>query len=182
MKFLRTLSPAGFLVLALLAACFTTRAASDQDSKEQLSRWENLKSLTRGQEILVVMNNVKSYRGKFESLSHDGITLQQSAGEQTLPREDVLRVSCKDQSHRARNILIGAAAGAGLGLVAGLEADHVINTNANCTEGPAFGCGYPPNPHWALIGTPVVAGAGAAIGAVIPTGGWRDLYRSPGSR
>ena len=95
MKSLRTLSSAGFLVLALLAACFSTGVASGQDSKGRSSSWDNLKSLTPGQEIRVVMNNVKSYQGEFESLSDDGITLRQAAGEQTLARKDVLRVSRK---------------------------------------------------------------------------------------
>jgi len=177
MKFFRTLSPAGFLVLALLGACFSACAASARDSNGRLSNWENLKSLTPGQEIRVVMNNVKSYRGKFESLSDDGITLQQAAGEQTLPRKDVLRVSWKGQSHRTRNAVIGAVVGAGAGLGAGLGADHVIWSHANCTEGPAFGCLGPPNPHWALIGTPVVGAAGAAIGGLLSTGGWHEVYR-----
>ena len=81
------------LVLALLGACFSTWAATGQDAKGRSSSWDNLKSLTPGQEIRVVTNNVKSYQGKFDSLSGDGITLRQAAGEQTLARKDILRVS-----------------------------------------------------------------------------------------
>ena len=178
MKSLRTLSPAGFLVLALLAACFSTRAASDQDSKGRSSSWDNLKSLTPGQEIRVVMNNVKSYQGEFESLSDGGITLRQAAGEQTLARKDVLRVSWKGQNHQSRNGVLGAVIGAGAGLGIGLAANHVIWSHTNCTEGPLFNCGYPPNPHWGIILTAVGAYAGAAIGAVVPTGRWHEVYRA----
>jgi len=178
MKSLRTLSPAGFLVLALLAACFSTWAASGQDSKGRSSSWDNLKSLTPGQEIRVVMNNVKSYQGEFESLSDDGITLRQAAGEQTLARQDVLRVSWKGQNHQSRNALIGAVVGAGAGLGIGLAANHVIWSHTNCTEGPAFNCGYPPNPHWGIILTSVGVLAGAVIGAVGPTGRWHEVYRA----
>ncbi|MGA3324739.1 MAG: hypothetical protein ABSF45_09715 [Terriglobia bacterium] len=171
MKSLRTLSSAGFLVLALLAASFNTWTASGQDSKGRLSNWDNLKSLTPGQEIRVQMNSDKSYQGGFESLSNDGITLRQPAGEQTLARKDISRISqMNGQNHRARNVLIGTVIGAGLGLAAGLETDHVIWSHV----------APPTNPHWALIGTPVVAGTGALIGAVIPTGRSRDIYRSPG--
>jgi hypothetical protein len=176
MKSLRMLSPAGFLVLALLGACFSTGTASGQDSKGRSSSWDNLKSLTPGQEIRVVMNNVKSYQGAFESLSDDGITLRQAAGEQTLARKDVLRVSQKiGQDHRGRNALIGTVAGAGAGLVVGLT-PYMIQRN--CTEGPAFNCGYPPNPHRAEALTPVGGLAGAVIGTVVPTGGWHDVYRA----
>jgi hypothetical protein len=175
MKSLRTLSPAGFLVLALLGACFSTGTASGHDSKGRSSSWDNLKSLTPGQEIRVVMNNVKSYQGKFESLSDGGITLRQAAGEQTLARKDILRVSRKGQSHQTRNAVIGAFVGAGAGLVIGLGPYYV---ERNCTEGPDFNCGYPPNPDWVKVLTPVGVLAGAVIGATVPTGGWHDVYRA----
>jgi hypothetical protein len=168
MKSLRMLSSSGFLVLALLAVCFSAGAASGEDSKGRLSSWDNLRSLTPGEEIRVVMSNVKSHEGKFEALGDDGITLRQKEGKQTLARKDILRVSRKTgESHRERNALIGAAIGAGLGLGGGLAADHAI-----CTICPAT-----PR-YWALIGPPVVGLPGAAIGAVIPTGGWHDVYRA----
>jgi hypothetical protein len=176
MKSLRTLSPAALLALALLAACFSTGTVSGRDSKGRSGNWDNLKSLTPGCEIRVVMNNVKSYQGEFESLSDDGITLREAAGEHTLAREDILRVSQKiGQNHRERNTLIGTVVGAGAGLVIGLT-PYMIQRN--CTEGPAFNCGYPPNPHRAEALTPVGGLAGATIGAVVRTGGWHDLYRA----
>jgi hypothetical protein len=176
MKSLRTLSRVGFLVLALLGACFSAGTASGHDPKGRLSSWDNLKSLTPGREIRVVMNNAKSYQGKFESLSDSGITLRQMAGEQTLPRKDVLRVSRKGQDHHARNALIGAILGAGAGLVIGLT-PYMIQRN--CTEGPAFNCGYPPNAHWVKVLTPVGGLGGFVVGALMPSGGWHDLYRAP---
>jgi hypothetical protein len=176
MKSLRSLSPAGFLVLALFGACFTTGTASGQDSKARSSSWDNLKSLTPDQEIRVVTNKFKSYQGKFESLSDGGITLRQAAGEQTLARKDILRVSQKiGQDHGVRNALIGMVLGAGAGVVIGLSPYYV---QRNCTEGPAFNCGYPPNSHWVKVLTPVGGLAGATIGALIPTGGWHDIYRA----
>jgi hypothetical protein len=171
----RTLLPAGFLGLALLGACFSTGTASGQDSKGRSSSGDNLESLTPGQEIRVVMNNLKSYQGKFKSLSDGGITLQQAAGEQTLARNDILRVSRKKgQDHRARNMLIGAVVGAGAGLWIGLSPYR----GRNCTEGPEFGCGYPPNPHLAEGLTPAGGLAGAIVGGLVPTGGWHDVYRA----
>jgi hypothetical protein len=176
MKSLRMLSPAGFLVLTLLGACFSAGMASGQDSKERSSSWDNLKSLTPGQEIRVVMNDLKSYQGEFESLSDSGITLQQAAGEQTLARKDIFRVSQKiGQNHRKRNALIGTVIGAGAGLVIGLSPYY---HGRNCTEGPAFFCASPPNPHLAEALTPVGGLVGAAIGAGVSMGGWHDVYRA----
>ncbi len=79
-----------------------------------------------------------------------------------------------------RNALTGAAVGAGAGLGIGLAANHVIWSHVNYTEGPLFQCGYPPNPHWGIILTPVGGLASAVIGALIPTGGWHDVYRAHG--
>jgi hypothetical protein len=39
-------------------------------------------------------------------------------------------------------------------------------------------CGYPPNPHWGIILTPVGGLAGTVVGKLIPTGGWHDVYRA----
>ena len=179
MKSLRTLSLAGFLVLALLAACFSTGVASGQDSKGRSSSWDNLRPLTPGQEIRVVMNNFKSYQGEFESLSDNGITLRQAAGERTLARKDIFRVSQKmGHDHRSRNALIGAVVGTWAGLGIGLAANQVIFSHVNCTLGPAFNCGNPPNPHWDIILSSLGVLAGTAIAAEVPTHGWRDLYRA----
>jgi len=176
-KSLRTLSPAGFLVLALMAACFSTGTASAQVSKGRSSSWDNLRSLTPGQEIRVVTNKFKSYQGKFESLSDGGITLRQAAGEQTLARKDILRVSQKiGQDHGVRNTLVGTVLGASGGLVIGLVANHVIWSHVNCDEGPE--CAPPPNPHWGIILTPVGGLAGAAISAAVTPRAWRDVYRA----
>lgn len=172
-------SLAGFLVLALLGALCGPGTATGQDYKGRLSSWDNLKSLTPGQEIRVVTKKSKSYQGEFESLSDDGITLRQKARERTLDRKDVLRVSQKTgQGHPTRNFLIGAAVGAGAGLVIGLIANHVIWSHVNCTEGPAFNCGYPPNPHWGIILTPGGFLAGTFIAAAVSRHAWRDVYRA----
>jgi hypothetical protein len=176
MKSLQTLSSAGYLVLALLGVCFSPWAAIGQDSRGRSSSWDNLKSLTPGQVIRLVLNDAKSYQGKFVSLRDDGITLRQAAGEETLARKDILRVSQTiGQNHRVRNVVIGTAIGAGAGLVIGLGPYFV---KRNCTEGPAFECASPPNLHRMSILTPVGGAAGAGIGAVAPTGGWHDVYRA----
>ena len=176
MRSLRMLSPAGFLVLALLGACFSTGIASGQNSKAQLGSWDNLKSLMRGEETLVVTNDVKSHQGKFEFFSDSGITLRQEKGEQTLARKDVFRVSqMVGHDHATRNALIGMAVGATAGATIGLK--HYYRPR-NCTEGPEFSCGYPNNLHLLEWLTPVSGLGGAIVGGFLPTGGWHDVYRA----
>ena len=172
----RMLSPAGYLALALLGACLSAGMASGQDSKAQLRSWDNLKSLVPGEETLVVTNDVKSHQGKFESWSDSGITLRQKKGELTLARKDVFRVSqMVGHNHSTRNALIGMTVGATTGAAIGLK--HYYRPR-NCTLGPDFNCGYPNNLNLLAWLTPVSALGGAAVGGLLPTGGWRDVYRA----
>jgi len=170
MKSLRRLSSLSFLVLTLLAACLSAGVASAQDLKGQFTSWDNLKTLRPGQEIRVVLNDAKSYQGGLQSLSDDGITFRQATGDQTLARQDILRVSSKAQKHRGRNALLGAAVGAGAGLGIGAAADH-----RSCTGG-SFGPCFPNLGKEVL--TPLGALAGAVVGAVMPAGGWHEVYRA----
>jgi hypothetical protein len=133
--------------------------------------WDHLKNLRPGHEIRVVLNDAQSYQGELQSLSDDGITLRQGAGERTLARQDILRVSSKAQKRRLRNALLGAAVGAGAGLGIGAAADH----SQNCSQagfGPCF-----KNLGKEVL-TPLGALAGAVVGAVIPAGGWHDVYQA----
>jgi hypothetical protein len=176
MKSPRTFSPAGYLALALLGVCFSAAMASGQDSKAQLSSWDNLNSLVPGEETLVVMNDVKSHQGKFESSSDSGITLREKKGELTLARKDIFRVSqIVGHDHSTRNALIGITVGATTGAAIGLK--HYYRYS-NCTLGPEFNCGYPPNLNLLAWLTPVSALGGAAVGGLLPTGGWHDVYRA----
>jgi hypothetical protein len=178
MKSHAMLSSLGYLILVLLATCLSPGAACGQDSKARLSDGDNLKSLTPGQAIRVVTKDVEYYQGEFESLRDDGITLRQKAREQTLARNDILRVSLKSgKSHAVRNTIIGAAIGAGVGLGMGVLANNRVWYDANCTEGADFSCAGPPYPHWEIMLTAAGALAGTAIGAGISTRGWHDVYR-----
>lgn len=76
-----------------------------------------------------------------------------------------MRVSLKKNGHRMRNALIGLGVGAGVGVGVGAAAD------TNCT-GLCFGGNF-----GKAIFTPLGAVAGVLVGALIPTGGWREIYK-----
>jgi len=123
--------------------------------------WDNLKALSPGVKIRVVLNDAKSYEGKFQRLTGDSIVLSLSSGDQTFERQNVLRVSIKHHAHRGRNALIGAAAGAAALLI------YDQAGCSDCDQGTKAG--------------DTIGGAllGAAAGALFPTGvGWRDVYRA----
>ena len=49
--------------------------------------------MSQGQEIKVVLNDMKAYTGLFQSASDDGIKVALRTGNATFERQDILRVS-----------------------------------------------------------------------------------------
>jgi len=156
-----------FLALALSTfGASTPLPGRAVDPQTAAPPWENLKILSRGQEIRVVLDGAQSYQGEFQSSSDTDITLRRSEGDQTLIRRDILRISSKGEKHRGRNALIGAAVGAGVGLGLGAAADHSSQNSIVKLH------------SWGLaVGAPLGALLGAGVGALLPTGGWHDVYR-----
>ena len=140
-----------FLVLVLVLGM----AQSAQDS------WDTLKQLRPGQKIEVVDTSMKSLRGPFVSVSEEAITIEAGKSQESIERAKVVRVSVRDNSHRARNMLLGAGILGGIAL-----AVAIIPLRASSNEGNSCGeC------------VAVIAagfGGGAAIGA-LP--GSRTVYR-----
>ena len=130
--------------------------------------WDTLNQLTAGQQIRVVLNDSKSYKGQFQALTDDAIVIHSKGADQTLPRQGVKMISSKCPGHRGRHALIGAAIGAGAGLGTGAAVD------AQCSPQSFFCTG---NQGKAIV-TPLFGVLGAAIGAALPSGGWQELYRS----
>ena len=149
------------LPLLSLAAGPLLRAAEKSD-------WGNLKQVALGQPIKVLATDGKSSQGDFQSVSDDALVLRLAGGDRSFPRDTVQRVSIKRNGHRGKHALIGAAIGAGGGLGAGIPIDHDCSpTSIVCTG----------NKGKAIL-TPAFALLGAGIGALLPAGGWREIYRS----
>jgi hypothetical protein len=136
-------------------------------SAEPRASWENLRQLTPGQKIQVVQKDRKSWSGPFVSFAGESVSLKAADGDKTIGRSEVLRVS-RHGGKRARNALIGAAAGAGVGVAIGAG---VGGCNHN-QFGPCIGRGLAA----AVMGT-AAALVGVVIGVAIP--GNTVIYRAP---
>jgi hypothetical protein len=147
------------LPLLLLAADPSLQAAEKSD-------WANLKQLAPGQTIKVIATDGKSSQGDFQSVSDDALVLRLADEERSFPRDTVKRVSIKRNSHRGKHALIGAAIGAGGGLGAGVALDNDCSRSSIVCTG---------NKGKAIL-TPAFALLGAGIGALLPAGGWREIY------
>jgi len=149
------------VMLGMILFAFSVSAAWAQEARES---WDNLKRLQVGQKIEVVNMDLKSVKGTFVSYAEDGISVQTGSGSLTTERSNVLRISLREHSKRARNALIGAAVGAGAGLALGAAGDRGIHETGEGNFAKA-------------IFTPIGAGAGAGIGAAMPS--YETIYRAP---
>ena len=133
-------------------------------AKSAQNNWDDLKQLTPGQKIEVVDSKMKTLKGGFVSVSDEAISLQVGKSEESVPRANVVRVSVRDTSHRARNMLLASGIIGGITLI---PAVLVIGESNN--EG---GCGS--SCHAAEAAVAAGFGGGLALGA-IP--GSRTIYR-----
>ena len=142
------------LVFLLLVPAFAL-AQSAKDS------WGNLKQLRAGQKIEVVDTSMKSLRGPLVSVSEEAITLRVGKSQECIERAKVVRVSVRDNSHRARNMLLGSGILGGIALAA-----TAVPLGISGNEGTSCGA--------CAAAIAAGFGGGAALGA-IP--GSRTVYR-----
>jgi hypothetical protein len=143
------MSHSRFMLLALLPYIVSAQSTE--------ATWSNLGGLRTGQKIEVVDMKLKAVAGNFSALSDDAISLLAGKDQITIPRADVLSVKNRGASHRRRNTLLGLAIGAAGGLAAGAIA------GARSSEDGEI-------PVFLLVTTPIGAGIGGAVGAVLPAG------------
>jgi hypothetical protein len=139
-------------------------------AQSRQSDWDNLRQLAPGQSIRIVLNDAESCMAEFRGVTTDALVVRLAQGDQTLQRHSVLRVSTQHKSHRGRNALIGVAAGIGAGIIVGVASPEL--GQGKCSHGSCVDAGQ--------VSALGVAGAtaGAVVGAVIPRGGWHNVYRA----
>ncbi len=145
------------IVLAVVA---TTLGA-----QTNVADWNTIKALTTGTQVRITAGS-RSVRGEIERTTDDILVVTSGKGQEMFDRQQVSVVSVKKPSRRKRNTLIGLAAGAGGGLAIGIAT----------RPGPG---------QWEIVSSEAVTaglvGAGAIVGSlvgvIIPTGGWREIYK-----
>jgi hypothetical protein len=157
-----TLKLAAPVLLLVLAPILAAQPSSRSD-------WGNLNHLIAGDEIRVTVATRGALRARFQRVTNEALIVSGPGKEESLDRASVVSVAAKGESHRRRNALIGLAvgAGAGLGVGAGVDASQCHSPCLNIL----------PNAGKEIL-TPVGALVGVTVGALLPTGGWHDIYRS----
>jgi hypothetical protein len=130
--------------------------------------WNTVKALTTGTEVRITTGS-RTVSGKVDRITDDTLVMTSGKGSEIFNQQDVTRVSVGKQGHRGRNTLIGLGIGTGAGIGIGLGVGHAND----CSTG--WFCGLNTGIAGALGGAIGLVG-GTAIGALIPTGGWREVY------
>lgn len=146
--------------LALLAVFLGMPVLSLAQTNQ--NSWDALNTLRAGQRIEVFETNLKNHKGTFSAVTGEDIQLREGESDVAIPRQNVMRVTLLDKSHRLRNAFIFGTVGAGTG--AGISA-----AATRCPPPNGFSlCGVG---RGAIIGGSAVVGllAGGGIGAAIPS-------------
>jgi hypothetical protein len=150
--------------IALLFLTVLAPGAAGQTADTDAA-WNRLNRLPAGTEIRVALAGGKTLRGFLQNVAPASISINATTSQETVPRTDIKRIQQKRESHRGRNTLIGLGIGAAGGLTAGgmLDAKTSVNLFPNAAK---------------AIFTPLGALIGVGVGAAVPTGGWREVYRA----
>lgn len=138
------------ITLVLILAVSQTLAA--QATSQQPDGWNVVQAIPVGEQLLVELKDGKQNKGKLSAISETELSLLKGGKSTTLARESVRRIFRLIGKTRGQSTLkgagIGAATGAGIGLVIYLPArDDIVGSIV-----PGFGA--------------IGAGIGAAIGAI----------------
>ena len=146
-------------LLFMICVLGTVQTSWAQPNK---ASWANLSVLQAGQKIQVSDMNSQKRSGTFVNVSETAITLQATAGEQTVQRQDVRSVKLMENKHRMRNTLLGAAVGGGAGAGIGAASFHPCSSQSFCIDpdGRAIRTG---------VGAVIGVAGGAVVGALLPS-------------
>lgn len=152
-----------FYLVGLGATSTLSLASEPQTNK---ANWDNLKGLAPGEEIKIAVKQGKSEAGTLRGMTEDGIVLRLGSENRSFDRQSISAVYAKHEGNRARHALIGALAGAGVGLAIGAVAD-ARDRNQWLLPSPGK-----------IVFTPAGAIVGVAVGALLPSGNWRKIYEA----
>src|SRR5258708_3538600 len=151
-----------FKQIRAVAVLFVFALAAAAQSPAQ--NWNNMKAVSVGTSVRISVGS-RNVRGQVQDVTDDSLVVDSGKGQEMFTRKEVMRASVKREGHRRRNTLIGLGAGVAIGVVVGVAGHQ------DCTD---FCLSYTTRGQDAALGAFVFGVIGTAVGALIPTGGWRE--------
>jgi hypothetical protein len=148
---------------AVLLLSFALSAVAQSPAQD----WTAVKALGAGTSVQISIGS-RALDGQILDVTDESIEIDSGKHRETFTRQEVKRVAVKKQGHRGRDALIGLGAGAAAGAVAGAA------YSSPCTGWCIL---RPTRAQGAAIGAVVLGLVGAVVGALIPTGGWHEVYK-----
>ncbi len=140
--------------------------ASLAPAQANFTDWNSVKALATGADVRITTGS-RTVRGKVLRTSDDSLVLATGKSQEMFPQQEVKRVLLRGDSHRGRNSLIGLGVGATAGLIAGAVGHQDCSGWFFCTS----------RGEDMAAGGIVFGGIGAAVGALIPSRSWLEIYR-----
>ena len=147
-----------FFVCLLATPCASLAQKSE-------ASWESLHALRAGERLEVVETSLKNHKGPLVAISEESITLRENGTDQAIKKENVMRVTRLEKTHRLRNALIFGVVGLGVGAGIGAAAGSCHPGDIICARGVVAAVGG----VGGLLG-------GLAIGAAVPS--HETVYRT----
>jgi len=148
------------LCLAVLSTAATALAQSNATD------WNSVKALATGADVRINSGS-RTVHGKVLRVSDENIVLALGKSQEMFAQREVLRVRLRGDSHRGRNSLIGLGVGAAAAVITGAVGHRDCSDWIFCTSRGGD----------MAAGGIVFGGIGAAIGALIPSRSWLEVYR-----
>ena len=142
-------------------ACLLILIPCSLPAQDKKGDWKALYDLRSGEKIELVETSMKKHVGMFSTVTDEAVQMREGANDIGIPKENVVRVTVLDKSHRGRNALILGAAGAGAGVGIGAAASRCSTSTTSfnlCGIGRGVAVGF-----GGLVGLAGGAGVGAAI-------------------
>ena len=141
--------------------------ASLASAQARFTDWSTVKALATGADVRITTGS-RTVRGKVLRTTDESLVLATGKTQEMFPQNEVKRVLLRGDSHRGRNSLIGLGVGAATGVIIG-GATHQ-DCNSFCFPYGSRGAD--------MAGAGILLGGiGAAVGALIPSRSWLEVYR-----
>ena len=141
--------------------------ASLAPAQTKFTDWSTVKALATGADVRITTGS-RTVRGKVLRTTDESLVLATGKTQEMFPQPEVKRVLLRGDSHRGRNSLIGLGVGAVTGVIVGGA------THQDCTS---FCFDYGSRGEDMAGAGILLGGIGAAVGALIPSRSWLEIYR-----